>query len=131
MHRLTVRILEVGNEFQNKTFPICERVCVSPPPYYLYWFEISYPDVIFNLCYGPFCIKCINGIQETKPYGRQWNLLLDAVGTILKYNKYIIDHAIYIKFFSDVTVSYLIVSTDDVLNNINNETEFPELTRVI
>ena len=38
MHRLTARILDVINEFQNAKFPIHEKVCVSPPPYYLDWF---------------------------------------------------------------------------------------------
>ena len=41
-----------------------------------------------------------------------------------------IDHDIYIKFFSDGTVSYPKVYTDDVLNTNNNETPFPKLTRV-
>ena len=73
----------------------------------------------------------MNGIQGTKPAGRQWNRLLDAVVTIIKYKKSTIDNAIYIiNFFSDGTVSYLTVSTYDVLNNTNNETAFPELTRV-
>ena len=36
----------------------------------------------------------------------------------------------YIKAFSAVTVSYPTVSTDDVLNNTNNETSFTEPTRV-
>ena len=72
----------------------------------------------------------MNGIQGTKPAGRQWNILLDAVVTILRYKKSIIDHAIYIKFFNDGTVSYLTVSTDDVLNTNNNEIASPELTRV-
>ena len=40
MHRLTARILDVSNAFQNKNAPIHERVCVSPPPYYLDGFEI-------------------------------------------------------------------------------------------
>ena len=31
------------------------------------------------------------------------------------------------KVFSDVTVSYITVSTDDFINTTNNETEFPEL----
>ena len=69
-------------------------------------------------------------IQGTKPDGRQWNRLLDAVVTILEYKKSIIDHAIYIKVFDDGTVSYITVSTDDVLNTTNNENAFPELTRV-
>ena len=51
--------------------------------------------------------------------------------TILKYNKSKIYHAIYIKFLSDVTVSYITVSTDDALNTTNNETTFPELTIVL
>ena len=52
------------------------------------------------------------------------------MGTIIKYNKRTIDHAIYIKVFSDVTVSYLTLSTDNVLNTTNNEMEFTELARV-
>ena len=71
----------------------------------------------------------MNGIQGTKPSGRRCNILLDSVVTILKYKKIIIYHDIYIKVFTDVTVSYLIVYTDVFLNTTNNETEFPELTR--
>ena len=48
MHRLTAIILDVSNEFQNKNVPIHEIFCVSSPPYYLYWFEISYPNVALN-----------------------------------------------------------------------------------
>ena len=71
----------------------------------------------------------MNGIQEKNPAGRQWDILLDAVVSILKYKKITIDHDIYIKVFTDGTVFYLIVSTDDVINTTNNETAFPELTR--
>ena len=45
----------------------------------------------------------------------------------MKYKKRKFDHAIYIKVLYDVTVSYIIVYTDDVLNTTNNETEFAEL----
>ena len=54
MHRLTARILDVSNAYQNENVPIHERSCVSPPPYYLDWFEISYPNVPLNLDYGTF-----------------------------------------------------------------------------
>ena len=54
INRLTARILDVSNEFQNKNVPIHERVCVSPPPYYLDWFERSYPNVPLNRDDGPF-----------------------------------------------------------------------------
>ena len=64
----------------------------------------------------------MNIIQGTKPALQQWNILLDAVVTILKYNKITIDQAVYIKVFSDEIVSHLTVSTDDVLNTTNNET---------
>ena len=70
MHILTASILYVSNAFQNKYFPIHERVCVSPPPYYLELFEISYPNVPLSTYDGPFCIKSMNGIQGTKPSGR-------------------------------------------------------------
>ena len=49
---------------------------------------------------------------------------------MIKYKRSTIDHAIYIKVFSDVTVSYLTVSTDNFLNTANNETSFTELRRV-
>ena len=130
MHRLTASILDVSNSFQNTNVTINERVCVSPPPYYLDWFEISYPNVTLNQDDVPFCLQCMNGIQGTKTHGRQCNRLLDAVATILKYKKITIDHAIYIKVFDDGTASYITVFTYDVLNTTNNENAFPELTRV-
>ena len=66
----------------------------------------------------------MNEIQGTKPDGRQRDRLLHAVSTILKYKKITIDHDIYIKVFSDETVSYLTVSTDDVLNTNNMRQNF-------
>ena len=48
MHKLTVNILDVSNEFQNTNIPIYERFCVSPSPYYLDWLEVSYPNIIIN-----------------------------------------------------------------------------------
>ena len=50
---------------------------------------------------------------------------------ILKYNKITIEYAIYIKVFTDVRVFYLIIYTDDIINTINNDTAFPELTRFL
>ena len=111
--------------------PIHERVCVGPLPYYLYWFEKYYPNVPLNLDDGLFYPQCMNGIQGTNPARRQWNRLLNSVVKIMRYNKITIDHAIYIKVFSDVTVSYITVSTDYFLNTTNNETVFPELRRVL
>ena len=62
MHRLTARILDVSNAFQNTNVPIHEIVCVSPPPYYLDWFEIYYPNVLLNQDDGTFFLQCMNGI---------------------------------------------------------------------
>ena len=72
----------------------------------------------------------MNAIQRTKSDGRQYNRILDAVVTMIKYKEIKIDHDIYIKLFTDGTVYYLTISTDDVLNNTNNGNGFPELTRV-
>ena len=94
MHRLTNRILDVSNAFQNTNVPIHEIVCVIPPPYYLDWFEILYPNVSLNRDDGPFFLQCVNAIQGTKPDVRQWKILLYAVVTIIKYKKSTIDHAI-------------------------------------
>ena len=124
MHRLTARILYVSNAIHNTKFPINERVCVSPPPYYIDWFERSYPNVPLNWDDDPFFIQFMNGIKETKPAVWEWNVLLDEVVTIIKYKKSKIYHAICIKGFSDGAVSYITVYTDDVLNITNNETEF-------
>ena len=54
MHRLTASILDVSNAFQDTHVTIHERVCVSPPPYYLDWFERSYPNIPLNIEDGPF-----------------------------------------------------------------------------
>ena len=72
----------------------------------------------------------MNEVHGKKPSGRKWNRLLDKVVTIIKYMKRKIDHAIYMKIFSDGIVSYLIFSTDNVLNTTNNKTSFTKLTRV-
>ena len=48
---------------KHKKFPIHERVCVSPPPYYLERFERLYPNVPINRYDGPFCLQCMNVIQ--------------------------------------------------------------------
>ena len=87
MHILTASILDVSNAFKNKNVTIHGIVCVSPPPYYLDWFEISYLHFFLNRDDGPFCLQCMNGIQGTKPAVIQWNILLDAVFTIIKYKK--------------------------------------------
>ena len=110
--------------------PVNKRVCVSPPPYYLDWFEVSYPNVPLNWDEDQSCLQYIKKPRKKNPTGRQHNQLLDAVVTIIKYKKSTIDHAIYIKVLSDVKVSYLTVSTDDVINTTNNETEFHDLRRV-
>ena len=96
MHRLTATILDFSNAFKNKNFPINKRVCVIPPPYYLDWFEILYPNIPLNQYDGIFCLQLMNVIQVTKPSGRKWNRLLDEVATIIKYRKITNDHAIYI-----------------------------------
>ena len=64
----------------------------------------------------------MNVIQGEKPARLKRNQLLDAVVTIIKYNKITIYPAIYIKVLSDGTVSYLMVFTDGFLNTTNNET---------
>ena len=51
--------------------------------------------------------------------------------TIIEYNKITIDFFIYIKVFSDGTVSYIKFSADNVLNTTNNRTAFTEIRRVV
>ena len=72
----------------------------------------------------------MNLVQGTKPSGQKLNRLLDAVFTVLKYNKITIDHDIYIKVLSDGTLSYPTVYNYHVINTTNNYTSFNGLTRV-
>ena len=67
-----------------------------------------------------------NSGNKKQPDNNGINSLIQWV-IIIKYEKITIDHAIYIRFFSDGTVSYLTFSTDDVLNTTNNETKCTEL----
>ena len=50
--------------------------------------------------------------KEIKTSERKWNRLIDAVFKSLKYKKITIGHAIYIRVFSDGTVSYITVFTE-------------------
>ena len=70
MHRITARILDVSNAFQNKTFTIHEIFCVIPQPYYLDWFEGYYPNVLLNRDDDQFYPQCMNGIQGKNPSER-------------------------------------------------------------
>ena len=124
MHRLTARILDVSNALHNTDVTIYERVCISLPTYYLDRFETFYPNVTINGDDSPFCLQYMIGIQVTKSAGRHWNQLLDAVVTMMKNKKSMIQHAIYIKVLYDRIMSYIMVSTDDVLNTFYNETSF-------
>ena len=69
-------------------------------------------------------------MQGTKPEGRQWNRLLDAVVIIMKQRKITIYHAIYIRVFYDGTVYFITFYTDYVLYTTNNKTAFNELKNV-
>ena len=124
MHRLTDRIVDVSNIFQNTNVPIHERVCVSPPPYYIDWFERSYPNVPLNRDDGTFCLQCMNGIQG------KIHLEDNGIDSLMQWSQFLsIRRAQFImlstsKFFW-WKVSYLTVSNDDVLNTTNNENSFP------
>ena len=72
----------------------------------------------------------MNEIQRTKPLGLKRNWLLGEVVTILHYMKHTIYHAISIKVFTDGTVSWLFVYTEDFLNTTTNVTESPKIRRV-
>ena len=80
--------------FRINNVPIHEIVCVSPQPYYLDWLEKPYPNISLNLYGVPFCLQCMNIIQDTKTSRQKWNRLLDAAAKKFKYKKRIIDHAI-------------------------------------
>ena len=71
MHIFTASILDVSNAFQNTNVPIHGRVCVIPSPYYLNWFEISYPNVPINRYDGSFYLQRMNLIKGTKTDGQQ------------------------------------------------------------
>ena len=124
IHILATRILDVGNSFHNKNSSIHKIVGFSSSPYYLEWFERSYPNGTLNRYEGPFFLQCMNRMQVTKPSRGQCNILLYAVVTVIKYNNITIDRAIYIKVLSGGTVHYITVSNDDVINTNNNETVF-------
>ena len=69
------------------------------------WFDKNHNIIPINRHDIRFCLQYMNGRQGTKQSGIQWNILLEAVVTVMKYKKITIDNAIYIKIFSDKTVS--------------------------
>ena len=75
------------------------RVCVRLLQYYLEWFKSFYPIITINKDGGLFCLQCMNGIRGKNTARRQWNIQVEAVVTILKYNKITTDHEIYISMY--------------------------------
>ena len=76
MHRITTIILDVSNDFHNTDYPIHERVFVILQPYYLDWFEKTYPYIPLNQDYIHLFLKCVHIIQGTRQEVRQYNQLL-------------------------------------------------------
>ena len=70
-----------------------------------------------------------NSVKKTA--AQQYNRLLDAAVTIIKYKRIQIDPDICTNVLYDVTVSYLKISSGYIINTTNNETEFTELRRVL
>ena len=66
----------------------------------------------------------MNGIQVTKPLVWHWKRPLDTVVKNIEYKKITIDHAMYVKIFSNGMVSYLTMSRGVVLNTRNNDVTF-------
>ena len=130
MNRLTAKILDVINASQNKNASIHRIVYVIPPNYYLDWFEKYYPNVPLNWDERQFYLQCMNGIQGTNPSGSQWNILLYAWVTVLKYKKITIDNAIYIKVSPDGNIYYLTFYTEYIMDTTNNVTDFDELRKL-
>ena len=71
----------------------------------------------------------MNCIKGTKPAGIQYKRLLYVAVNIIEYNIITIYHNIYAKTINGI-VSYLPVSTYDVLNTINNYEYFQGLKLV-
>ena len=64
IHRLNSSIWDFSNDFQNKHLPINKRFYVSPPPYYLEWFEKYHLNFHINFDDVPFFLQCIIVIKE-------------------------------------------------------------------
>ena len=62
----------------------------------------------------------MNVIQGTNLVGRQCVVLLDYAVNIIVYKRSIIGHAIYVKLFSNGTISFLTVLIDAFLGTTNN-----------
>ena len=63
MHRIIASILDVSYALQNTNVLFHERVCVSPPHYYLKWFEKYYQNIPLNWDDVPFPLQCITGFK--------------------------------------------------------------------
>lgn len=103
---------------------------ITPPPFYLDWFERSYPNIPIDRREGPFCLQVMNSIQGTKPAGRTWYQLLDKFLVIkLKCIRNLVDLGLYSKYWKDGKdeLSIITLSTDDMLQSFDNEAVYHEL----
>ena len=114
---LTLGTLDVRNAFQNTQRSVSERVLLTPPPFYLEWFNLRYPHLSISRDDGPFCLQAVNGIQGTKDIGRVWNIVLRKIlmAPPLEFTRLNSEPGVFVKHYPGNQKHIIGVSTDDFL----------------
>lgn len=123
---LIVGVIDVTNAFQNTILPPHKREYVTLPPYYLEWFKRRHPLITVDETKGRLCIQACNGMQGTKPAGRNWNQALHAVLTTFGLQNVPAEQALYVLHTSDYLL-IVSVSTDDLLCSYSSVDVFHRL----
>ena len=104
----------IVNFFQNAIRDPKDKVCMCLPPYYLEWFNFTYPNTRVTLNKGRLVVQLFNVCQGSTYAGRLLNQHFDRVLGKLGLNRSTWDLAVCARKV-DGDLIILNVSTDDVL----------------
>ena len=106
--------LDIGNAFQNTLVPLLQRIYVRCPPFYIEWFEQTYPHHKLPPMKTCYVLQAVHAIQGSKTAGNEWSELSTQLFEQMGMAKNATDNAVFVFRFGE-DVLFLLSNVDDFL----------------
>ena len=107
---------DYSNAFQCTYEPDAnKRIWCHPPPFYLQWWNLRYPNDPLDPTDGPFAMQAIQNIQGTPHAGNRWKANLDNQLNKHGYNCNNVDKAFFTYHHQGELQAMLSTTVDDFL----------------
>ena len=117
---LIIFITDIKNAFQTTLLHPSERIYLHLPPYYLQWFNETYPTHRLPPAKTIYILQSIHAVQGTKPAGRQWNDQITALFKTMGMKRNVTDNAVWVSI-RGTDIAILISETDDFMLLVSNK----------